>query len=147
MEHPLCWVDLESCGCNKEDGLKSSNLLCSWGETLSTQAKSTGLGIVELASAFENIKPDLLITVADRFETMATAIATSYMNIPLAICKGRGWYWWSCKHSILIVRLPFCLFRKSAKVQSMGISLKNIFNFGCPAMDILKMKIFLYQIN
>ena len=32
---------------------------------------------MELATQFENIKPDIAITVADRFETMATAIAAS----------------------------------------------------------------------
>ena len=50
------------------------------GETLTTQAKSTGLGIVELSTAFEDLKPDMVITVADRFETMATAIAASFMK-------------------------------------------------------------------
>jgi UDP-N-acetylglucosamine 2-epimerase len=54
------------------------------GETPTTMAKSTGLGILELASQFENIKPDVVLTVADRFETIATAIAASYMNIPVA---------------------------------------------------------------
>jgi UDP-N-acetylglucosamine 2-epimerase len=29
-----------------------------------------------------------VVTVADRFETMATAIAASYMNIPLAHIQG-----------------------------------------------------------
>ena len=50
------------------------------GETPSTQAKSTGLGIIELATAFDDLKPDIVVTVADRFETMATAIAASYFN-------------------------------------------------------------------
>ena len=58
------------------------------GETPTTMAKSTGLGILELASQFENIKPDVVLTVADRFETIATAIAASYMNIPVAHTQG-----------------------------------------------------------
>jgi UDP-N-acetylglucosamine 2-epimerase len=29
---------------------------------------------------FDNLRPDIVVTVADRFETMATAIAASYMN-------------------------------------------------------------------
>ena len=45
------------------------------GENPTTMAKSTGMGIMELVTQFENIKPDIVITVADRFETMATAIA------------------------------------------------------------------------
>ena len=44
-------------------------------------AKSTALSIIELSSIFEKIKPDIVLTVADRFETLATAIASSYLNI------------------------------------------------------------------
>ena len=51
-------------------------------------AKSTGLGIIELSQIFSSLKPDIVLTVADRFETMATAIAASYMNIPLAHTQG-----------------------------------------------------------
>ena len=58
------------------------------GENPTTMAKSTGMGIMELATQFENLKPDVVITVADRFETIATAIAASYMNIPLAHTQG-----------------------------------------------------------
>ncbi len=58
------------------------------GENVVTQAKSTGLGIIELSTVFEDLKPDVVITVADRYETMATAIAASYMNIPLAHIQG-----------------------------------------------------------
>ena len=52
------------------------------GETLLTQAKSTGIGIVELSTAFHDLNPDAVVTVADRFETKATAVAATYMNIP-----------------------------------------------------------------
>ena len=36
------------------------------GENLVTSAKSTGLGIVELATTFDNLKPDIVLSVADR---------------------------------------------------------------------------------
>ena len=58
------------------------------GETPSTMAKSTGLGLLELPTAFERLQPDIVITVGDRFETMATALAATYMNIPLAHTMG-----------------------------------------------------------
>ena len=58
------------------------------GENLAAAAKTTGIGILELSSVFDNLKPDIVVTVADRFETMATAIAASYMNIPLAHIQG-----------------------------------------------------------
>jgi hypothetical protein len=58
------------------------------GETPATMAKSTGLGLLELPTIFENLKPDIVISVGDRFETMATAVAAAYMNIPVAHTMG-----------------------------------------------------------
>ena len=58
------------------------------GENPVTMAKSTGLGLIGLADAINELKPDLVFTVGDRFETMATTLATSYMNIPLAHTMG-----------------------------------------------------------
>ena len=58
------------------------------GENLTAAAKTTGIGILELSTVFDNLKPDIVVTIADRFETMATAIAASYMNIPLAHIQG-----------------------------------------------------------
>ena len=54
------------------------------GENPITMAKTTGLGIIEISTCFQNLKPDVVLTVGDRYETMATAIASTYMNIPLA---------------------------------------------------------------
>src|SRR5919202_6140837 len=50
------------------------------GETPGTMAKSTGLGLLELPTAFERLEPDVVITVGDRLETMATALEATYMN-------------------------------------------------------------------
>src|SRR5262245_29619338 len=58
------------------------------GENPTTMAKTTGIGLVELATIFQSLQPDLVVTVADRFETMSTAIAASYMNIPLVHVQG-----------------------------------------------------------
>ena len=58
------------------------------GENLVTSAKSTGIGLSELATVFDNLKPDVVVTVADRFETMATAIAAAYLNIPIGHVQG-----------------------------------------------------------
>ena len=51
-------------------------------------AKSTGLAVIEISSIFADLKPDIVVTIADRFETMATAVAASYMNIILAHTQG-----------------------------------------------------------
>ena len=58
------------------------------GETPVTMAKSTGMAITELATLLENLNPDIVLTVADRFETLGTAIAATFMNIPLAHTQG-----------------------------------------------------------
>lgn len=58
------------------------------GENLVTSAKSTGLGLIELATAFDGLRPDVVVTVADRYETLATATAAAYSNIPVAHVQG-----------------------------------------------------------
>jgi len=112
------------------------------GETLATQAKSTGLGIVELSSAFEDLQPDMVVTVADRFETMATAIAATYLNITLVHLQGgevSGNIDDRVRHAITkLADLHFVSSELSAqRVVSMGENSRYVFNYGCPAMDIL----------
>ena len=58
------------------------------GETPATMAKSTGLGLLELPTLFQVLAPHVVVSVGDRFETMATAVAAAYMNIPLAHTMG-----------------------------------------------------------
>jgi len=58
------------------------------GENLVTSAKSTGTGISELATVFDNLVPDMVLSIADRYETIATAIAASYLNIPVVHVQG-----------------------------------------------------------
>ena len=58
------------------------------GENPVAMVKTTGLEMIELVTALEDLKPDLVVTIADRYETIATAIAASYSNIPLAHIQG-----------------------------------------------------------
>ncbi len=58
------------------------------GDDPATMVKTTGLGMIELATAFDRLRPDVVLTIADRYETMATAVAAAYMNIPLAHLQG-----------------------------------------------------------
>lgn len=112
------------------------------GETLSTQAKSTGMGIVELTTAFEDLKPDMVVTVADRFETMATAVAATYLNIPLVHLQGgevSGNIDDRVRHAITkLADIHFVASELSARrVIAMGEDPRYVFNYGCPAMDVL----------
>ena len=128
----------------KEDGFEPARSIhyVIEGETLTTQAKSTGLGIVELSSAFEDMKPDMVVTVADRFETMATAIAATYLNIPLVHLQGgevSGNIDDRVRHAITkLADYHFVSSQESAdRVISMGEEAQFVFNYGCPAMDVL----------
>ena len=51
-------------------------------------SKTTGLSIIELSNYFSKIRPDIVVTIGDRYETLATAVAASYMNIRLAHIQG-----------------------------------------------------------
>ncbi len=111
------------------------------GENLTAAAKTTGIGILELSTVFENIKPDVVVTVADRFETMATAIAASYMNIPLVHIQGgevTGNIDEKVRHAITklsdlhLVASPKALER----VIKMGEKPETVILTGCPSNDL-----------
>ena len=111
------------------------------GENLAAQAKTTGLGILELSSVFERLKPDAVVTVADRFETMSTAIAASYMNIPLVHIQGgevTGNIDEKVRHAITklsdlhMVATP----KARERVINMGEFPDKVFLTGCPSIDI-----------
>lgn len=113
------------------------------GESPVTMAKSTGIGLLELSTLFENEKPDLVVTIADRYETLATAIAASYMNIPLAHTQG-GETSGSIDHSVrnAITKLSHIHLvtnkQCAERVSGMGEDKKRIFITGCPSMDVAK---------
>ncbi|MFT5519437.1 MAG: UDP-hydrolyzing UDP-N-acetyl-D-glucosamine 2-epimerase [Enterobacterales bacterium] len=112
------------------------------GETPTTMAKSTGLAIMELATIFENLKPDIVLTVADRFETIATAIAASYMNIPVAHTQGgevTGSIDESVRHAVTkLSHIHFPATKKSADILiKMGELPETVHYTGCPAIDMI----------
>ena len=73
-----------------EDGIEISyecNYLLS-GSDLRSQSTSTGLAIIQITDVLTKIQPNFVVTIADRYETLATATAASYMNICLAHIQG-----------------------------------------------------------
>jgi UDP-hydrolysing UDP-N-acetyl-D-glucosamine 2-epimerase len=111
------------------------------GENLTAAAKTTGIGILELSTVFDNLTPDVVVTVADRFETMATAISASYMNIPLAHVQGgevTGNIDEKVRHAI--TKLADLHFVASPlayeRVIKMGENPKKVYLTGCPSIDL-----------
>lgn len=111
------------------------------GENLTAAAKTTGIGILELSTVFDNLRPDIVVTVADRFETMATAISASYMNIPLAHIQGgevTGNIDEKVRHAITKLADYHFVASENAKqrVIQLGENPEMVFNTGCPSIDI-----------
>lgn len=129
----------------KKDGLKITETFFSIveGENLITMTKSAGLTIVELSNIFKKIKPDVVVVLADRFENLPVAICASYMNIPLAHIQGgevTGSIDEKVRHSITkLSDFHFVSTERSKKfVIKMGENKENVFNTGCPSIDIAK---------
>jgi UDP-hydrolysing UDP-N-acetyl-D-glucosamine 2-epimerase len=111
------------------------------GENLTAAAKTTGIGILELSTVFDSIKPDIVVTIADRFETMATAISASYMNIPLAHVQGgevTGNIDEKVRHAITKLSDYHFVASNSSKerVLKLGENPEMVFNTGCPSIDL-----------
>ncbi|MCK5346583.1 MAG: UDP-N-acetylglucosamine 2-epimerase (hydrolyzing), partial [Candidatus Heimdallarchaeota archaeon] len=113
------------------------------GETPATMAMSTGVGLLKLPTVFEQLKPDVVVTVGDRFETMATAIAASYMNIPLAHTMGgevSGSIDENIRHAVTKlshIHFPACENARE-RILSLGEDESVVHLVGCPRMDIVK---------
>ena len=94
--------------------------------------KSTGLAIIEIANCFSELKPDIVLTIGDRYETISTAIAAAYMNIPLAHTMGgeiSGTIDESVRHAVTKFSNIHFTATKNAKknVIKMGENKRNVF--------------------
>lgn len=113
------------------------------GEDLTAMAKTTGIGLLELPTVFGNLRPDVVVSIADRFETMATAVAAAYMNLPLCHLQGgeiTGSIDEKVRHAItkLADLHLVCTDKAAANVERMGEDPGRIFVTGCPSIDIAR---------
>ncbi len=111
------------------------------GETPVTSAKSTGLGLAEIATTLDDLRPDMVITIADRFETMATAVAATYINIPLVHLQGgevTGSIDEKVRHAITkLADIHLVASEKAGeRVIRMGEREDRVFVTGCPSIDV-----------
>jgi UDP-hydrolysing UDP-N-acetyl-D-glucosamine 2-epimerase len=111
------------------------------GENPTSMAKTTGIGLLELATVFDNLKPDVVVTIADRYETLATAVAAAYMNIPVAHIQGgevTGSIDEKVRHAVTKLSDLHLVSTKYAgqRVRKMGECSNKIFVTGCPSIDI-----------
>lgn len=113
------------------------------GESPTSMAKTTGMAIMELSTAFYNLKPDIVVTIADRFETIATSIAASYQNITLAHIQGgevTGNIDEKVRHANTKLADIHLVASDDARqrVIKMGEAEDTVMNTGCPSMDLAR---------
>ena len=128
----------------EQDGFSPSDtvFMLIEGETPSTMAKSTGLGLLELPTSFQRLQPDIVLTVGDRFETMATALAAAYMNIPLAHTMGgevSGNIDESIRHAVTKfahIHFPACS-EAADRIVRLGERPETVHTVGCPRIDLV----------
>ena len=112
------------------------------GETPTTMAKSTGLGLLELPTIFDQLQPDVVLTVGDRFETMATPLAAAYINIPVAHTMGgevSGTIDESIRHAVTKfahIHFPASPDAK-ARIIKLGEPEDTVHLVGCPRIDLV----------
>ena len=112
------------------------------GATPATMAKSTGLGLLELPTVFGQLQPHIVLTVGDRFETMATTLAAAYMNIPLAHTMGgevSGTIDESIRHAVTKfahIHFPACSDARD-RIVKLGERPEDVYLVGCPRIDLV----------
>lgn len=113
------------------------------GDTSLQMVQTTGLGLIEIGSAFRRLNPDVVVTIADRYETIATAIAASYQRIPLAHFQGgevTGNIDEKVRHAISKLADLHLVSTLKAKqnVIALGEDPRRVFFTECPSIDIAK---------
>jgi UDP-hydrolysing UDP-N-acetyl-D-glucosamine 2-epimerase len=113
------------------------------GSTPSSMAKSVGFAVVEFASEFQRLKPDVVLLIGDRYEALAAAIAAAYMNLCIVHVQGgevSGSIDESARHAISkLAHFHFPSTRRSRDyLVRMGEVPESILGTGCPSSDIAR---------
>lgn len=139
-EFGLTYQDIEKDGF--EIYKKIENILSA--DTPSSISKSTAIGLIGFADAFNEILPDLIIVLGDRYELLAACIAAMFANIPIAHISGGettvGAFDEAIRHSISKMSYWHFVatdeYRK--RVIQLGENPDRVFNVGGITVDLIK---------
>lgn len=107
-------------------------------------AKSIGLGVIGFADALDQLRPDILVLLGDRYEILAAAQAAMVARIPIAHIAGgdttEGAFDEAIRHSITkMSHLHFVTNVIAHKrVCQLGENPEHVFNVGSPGIDQIK---------
>ena len=105
--------------------------------------KATGLGLIGFADAFDDLRPDTVVLLGDRFEILAAACAAMFAVIPIAHIHGGevtvGAFDDAIRHSITkMSSLHFTSTNQYRdRVIQLGENPDTVFNVGAPGIDNL----------
>ena len=113
------------------------------GSTPATMAKSVGFGMVEFASEFQRLKPDMVLLIGDRYEALSAAVAAAYMNLCTVHLQGgevSGSIDESARHAISkFAHFHVPSTRRAADyLVRMGERADSVLTVGCPSSDIAR---------
>jgi UDP-hydrolysing UDP-N-acetyl-D-glucosamine 2-epimerase len=113
------------------------------GSTPVTMAKSVGFAVVEFASEFQRLQPDVILLIGDRYEALAAAIAAAYMNLCIVHMQGgevSGSIDESARHAITkLAHFHVPSTRRAAEyLVRMGEAEETILDIGCPSGDLAR---------
>lgn len=104
-------------------------------------SKSMGLGLISFSEAFEDLKPDIIVVLGDRFEILTAVTAASVGRIPIAHIHGGeatlGAFDEAFRHSI--TKMSHLHFTSTEQYRQRVIQLgehpDRVFNTGSPGID------------
>jgi len=113
-------------------------------DTPSAISKSTGLGLIGFAECYNELQPDIVVVLGDRYEILAACIAATFARIPIAHISGGettfGAYDEAIRHSI--TKMGWWHFvaadTYNKRVIQLGENPKRVFNVGGLGVDAIK---------
>jgi UDP-hydrolysing UDP-N-acetyl-D-glucosamine 2-epimerase len=113
------------------------------GENLLTGARETGIALMDFASCFDRLRPDLVVVNADRREVLAAAIAARYQEISvlhLQAGERTGSVDDAVRDAISHMATYFCVSTEMARYRVYGLTgdMTRVFVTGCPSLDVAR---------
>lgn len=113
-------------------------------DTANATTKSVGLATIGFADAYEDLRPDMIVVLGDRFEILAAVSAALFYKIPLVHLHGgeitEGAYDDCIRHAITkMSHLHFTSTEEyRQRVIQLGEDPKRVFNVGAPGIENIK---------
>jgi len=113
-------------------------------DTATSVVKSLGLGVIGFADAYDDLRPDMLVVLGDRYEMLGAVSSALFFHIPVAHISGgdvtEGAYDDAIRHSITkMSHLHFTsteVYRK--RVIQLGEDPSTVFNVGAIGLDNIR---------